>query len=104
MINKKRGSLKWIFIIVIAIIIASFYFDFSIQEAVEDEQTQSNFAYVWNNIVTFYNTYLSEKVNYLWNDIFLDLIWNSFVGNMENLKAGEMTSIELAAPIIEIPE
>ncbi len=104
MINTQRGSLKWIFIIVIAIIVASFYFDFSIQEAVEDEQTQSNFTYIWNNIVTFYNTYLADKVNYLWNDVFIDLIWDSFTENMQNLKTGELTSIETAAPTIEIPE
>lgn len=102
--NTEQGSLKWIFIIIVALIIASFYFDFSIQEAVEDEQTQSNFTYLWNNIVTFYDTYLSEKVNYLWNDVFLDLIWSSFTENMQNIKEGDMTSIEIAAPSIEVPE
>ena len=98
--NKQRGSLKWIFIIVIGVIIASFYFDFSIQEAVEDEQTQSNFAYVWNNVVTLYDSHISP----IWNDVFIDLIWDSFIDNMKHIKAGELTTIDTAAPQINIPE
>lgn len=100
--TSQKGSIKWILIIIVALVIASFYFDFSVQEAVEDEQTQANFTYVWNNIVTFYDSYLREKVNYFWNEIFLDLIWDSFTENMKNIKTGELTTLEQAAPGIEV--
>lgn len=100
--NKQKGSLKWIFIIVIAIIIASVYFNFDIQKAIEHEQTQSNFAYIWKHIMNFYNKYLSDKINYLWNNVFTELIWESFIENMKNIKAGELTSLEKVAPKIQI--
>lgn len=65
----ERGSLKWIIIVIIAIIVASYFFDFNLQEAVEDEQTQSNFQYIINHIVEFYNQYLRPVVEYIWNFI-----------------------------------
>ncbi|MCA9353053.1 hypothetical protein KC901_02620 [Patescibacteria group bacterium] len=67
--QKERGFLKWILIIVIAIIIASYFFDFSLQDAVEDEQTQSNLGYIWDHIVTFYDSYLRQTVEWLWDFI-----------------------------------
>lgn len=100
-INKQKGGIiKWLIIIIALIAAASFFFDFSIQEVIENEQTQSNFRYIWNQIFTFYNTYLADKVNYLWNDIFIDLIWNNFTSDLENMKAGEPTSFELASPTV----
>jgi len=80
------------------------YLNFSIKEAIENEQTQSNIEYVSENTSNFYTTYLAEKVDYVWNDIFIDLIWNSFTDNMGRLKSGELTTVELAAPTIVIPE
>ena len=93
----KRGSIKWIIIIVVGIILASYFFDFSVQDAIENEQTQSNFGYIRENLEYFYNTYLRASVEYLWNDIFIDLLWNTFVENLQAIQNGEPTVFDQAA-------
>jgi len=103
-LHKKRqqGSLKWIIIIIIAIVVASYFFDFSVQDAVEDEQTQSNFSYIQTETNKFYTEHLKKSIDYFWNDIFIDLIWDSFKGDLEKLKAGEMTAAQEAGPGIDL--
>jgi hypothetical protein len=102
-INKQKGGLvKWFLVIIAIIALASFFFDFSVQEVVEDEQTQENFGYIWTNVSYFYDTYLESSVSYLWNDIFIDLIWNNFTRDLGSMKAGEATSFETLAPRVEV--
>ncbi len=102
--NKQKGSLRWFVILVIGLIIASFYFDFDLKEAVEDEKTQSNFNYIKTHVVDFYNENLSTHVDYVWNDVFKKLFWDSFVKDMNHLKLKEITSFETAAPSVAINE
>lgn len=65
----ERGFLKWIIMIVIAIIIASYFFDFNVQEAVEDEQTQSNFKYITTEIKDYYNDRIKPFIIDGWNSM-----------------------------------
>ncbi len=98
-INKQNGGIiKWLIVIITIIFLASFFFNFSIQDVVEDDQSQSNIEYIWSHVSNFYNIYLADKIDYLWNNIFIDLIWNNFIGDLENIKAGKETSFELASP------
>ncbi len=83
---KQKGSIKWILIIIIAIALASYYLDFSVREIAENEQTKSNLSYIWENISDFYLKYLSKAVSYVWNDIFVDIIWKNF---LQGLGAGK---------------
>ena len=85
--NDNRGLVKWIFIIIIAIIILS-YFGFDLRSIVEAEGTQNNLNYVWGGVVTVWDDYLSTPILYFWQNIFLNLIWSAFVENMETIKSG----------------
>ena len=67
---------------------------------IESPQTQSNLKYVWGLTVSIWDDYLARPVLYLWNDIFIDLLWNSFIDNLQRIKAGEPTTIEQLAPEI----
>ncbi len=100
--TRQKGSLKWIILIVIGIVLASYFFDFSVKDAVEDEQTQENFGYISENAKNLYNNHLKNATEYLWNDVFKDLLWSSFVDNLERIKAGEPSDFELAAPTVNI--
>ena len=100
--NNQRGSLKWIIIIIIGLVLASYFFDFSVQETVEDEQTQSNFNYITTNVVSFWNEHLSTTAHYLWDDVFLDIIWSAFTENLESLREGENTVFEEFAPGVDL--
>lgn len=97
MINKQSGFIKLVLIIIIAIIILS-YFGFNLRAIVESPETQGNLGYVWGLLVGTWDNYLAKPVLYLWNDIFIDLMWNSFVDNLERIKAGDPSTIEELAP------
>jgi len=99
MLNKNQGFLKLILIIIIAIIILS-YFGFDLRSIIEAERTQTNLDYVWGIVTNVWDTYLVEPVSYLWNDVFIDLIWESFIDNLERIKAGQPTTIEEMAPAV----
>ncbi len=85
--NDNRGLVKWIFLIVIAIIILS-YFGFDLRAIVEDDGTQDNIGYVWGGVVHVWEGYIKEPFDYLWNDIFIDLIWDVAVENLKRIKDG----------------
>lgn len=96
-INNQKGFIKFIVIIVIAIIVLS-YFGFDLRSIVESPESQGNLGYVWGGVVYVWGTWISGPASYLWNDIFIDLLWNSFTDNLERVKGGEPTTIEELAP------
>ncbi len=102
--TRQKGSLRWFVLLVIGLLVASFYFDVDVKKIVEDEKTQKNIHYIQTHVVGFYNEHLSSHVNYVWEKVFKDLIWESFVQNMEQIKKGEMTDIEKAAPGVSLSE
>ena len=100
--NDNRGFVKWVFLILIAIIVLS-YFGFDLRAIVEAEGTQNHLSFVWGIGVTVWNEYLSRPVLYFWHNIFIDLLWESFVENMNRIKDGQATTIEDLSPaLVEI--
>lgn len=97
--NNNGGFVKWILLILIAIIVLS-YLGFDLRAIVESEGTQNNLMYVWGIGVIVWYEYLSQPVLYFWHNIFIDLLWESFIENMERIKAGQATTIEEMAPEI----
>lgn len=75
--NKEIGSIKWIILIVIGFVVASYFFDFDIQNAVEHEQTQSNYEYIKFHVINFYTTFLMEPLNFFWNEIMINIVWEN---------------------------
>jgi hypothetical protein len=106
--NKKQPlqagfiNLRWIIIGIVALVIGSYFFNFSVQSAVEDEQTQENFSYIGGHLQNFWDEHLSDPVDYLWNNVFLGLIWGAFTSNMQNLQNGENTVFENSAPGVDL--
>lgn len=100
-ISQKKGLIKTILVIIIAIIVLS-YFGFDLQSIVESPQTQGNLGYVWGLGVTLWQDYLAQPVLYFWNNIFINLIWEAFTSNMERIRDGEATDFELNAPGVNI--
>ena len=95
--NDNKGLIKWIIIILIAVIVLSF-FGFDLRTIIESDLTQNNLGYLWGIGVTVWNEYLSRPILYFWHNIFINLLWDSFVENMERIKAGKPTTIEEMAP------
>lgn len=58
-------------------------------DVVENPGVQENTSYVGTGIATFFTTYLAAPFDFLWNDVFVGILWNTFVENMERLRNGE---------------
>lgn len=72
--TTNKGLIKAIVVIIIALLILS-YFGFNLRELASSPTTQDNFHYALNFVIDGWNNYLKGPVTYLWNEIFLKLIW-----------------------------
>ena len=73
----ESGSIKWIILLIIGIVIASYFFDFSVQDAIEAEQTQSNYQYIRTHLIEFYNAFLRTTLEFFWENIIINILWNN---------------------------
>ncbi len=96
--NLQAGFIRLqTLVLVILILVGLGMFGINIEEDVaQNEDVQDNVSYVWTGAVNFWNQYLAEPARHLWNDIFVGLIWDSFMLNMQRLREGQSpTSFEL---------
>ena len=100
--KTKKGIVKTIILIVIALLILSYY-GFDLRKTVESPTTQSNFSYATNFVVSIWHSYLEKPVMYLWNDIFLKLIWSSAVKNLENISNDKPMELQQQVPALPVP-
>ncbi len=84
------------------IILVLSYFNISIRGVVQSPTGQDNLNYVKDTGTGFWDRYLTRPAHYLWNDIFLNLFWNSFVSNLERIRDGQPTDFDKYAPKIQI--
>ncbi len=80
--------LKFIIFIIIIIAVLS-YFNFDVRKFFESDIVRNNFGFVWNWTKYVWDNYLARPARYLWNDVFINLIWNSFIENLQRFKAGQ---------------
>jgi len=83
-LDTNRGLVKLIIVVVVGIVILS-YFGFNIREIVEDPTTQNNITYVWGLTISVWENYLKAPVMYVWQNVFVDLIWDLFLSGIENI-------------------
>ena len=97
----SRGiSILGVLFLGILLIFALSYFGISIRAIVENPDTQDNFSYVSGAGRSVWNDYLKEPLAYLWNDVWLDIFWKSFILNMERIRDGEPTELQGAVPTV----
>lgn len=97
-IQSKGLSILGIIILIALGIVILGYFNISIKSVVEKPVVQENTSYVTGVIGTLWNRYLATPALYIWNNIFLDLFWGSFIENMHRIKDGQPTWFEQNAP------
>jgi len=101
--SQQGGLIKIIIIFIIVVLILSIL-NIDVRGIVESEQVQTNFSYIWNVVKMVWSDYLSDPVTYFWNNIFIALLWTSFVDNMERIKAGEPTTLMQNAPMVDFAQ
>ena len=100
--THNRGFIKWIIIIIVALLILSYY-GFSLRTLVDSPVTQDNFHYVATSTVTVWDKYLKNPATYLWNDVFVSLIWTPAIDNLTKIKNSEPTNVQTKSPQLPTP-
>lgn len=99
---KNRGFIKLLLIIAGALLVIG-YFNIDLQETVESPTNQKNYSYIRTKGAMIWDKYLEKPVKYFWNNIFINLLWNTFVSNFERMRDGQPTDFELNAPYVMPP-
>lgn len=73
--KKNRGFIKTIIIIVVALALLKYFFDFDILEFLRSDAVKNVFGTIWHIISTIWNDYLKESVAYVWNEIIVGTLW-----------------------------
>jgi hypothetical protein len=94
--NGNRGIVRTIIIIVIALLVLSYY-GFNLRTTVESPTTQSNFSYVWNATVSVWNTYLKAPATEAYN-LFINLIWKPSLADIKRINSGQLPVSEQHYP------
>ncbi|MFA6095251.1 MAG: hypothetical protein WC767_00170 [Candidatus Paceibacterota bacterium] len=85
--------IKYIVLAIILIIVLSF-FGYDIQGIVESPLAQKNLGYAKDGVMFVWDNYLSQPITYFWNNIFIGLLWNTFVNNLGRINSGAPTELE----------
>ncbi len=64
--KKDQGLIKWIVIIIIALIFLG-YIGFDLRKAIEAPTTQNNLTYAQQLVSTAWHRYLKDPTLYVWN-------------------------------------
>jgi len=75
--------IKTIIYIVIGVVILS-YLGVDIKRAVESPTTRENFSYVTQAALWVWDKVLEKPLTYLWNEVVVDLIWDSLIEKLKN--------------------
>ena len=105
MTKSKKNSIYQEGISILGILILGFililvlsFFNISIKGVVESPTGQENINYVEDTSKGFWEKYLKDPINYLWNDVWVDIFWQGFINNMERIRDGKPTDFYEAAP------
>ncbi len=91
--------IRLIILIIIVIAVLS-YFGVSVRSIVESGVFRENFSYAWNSGEYLWNNHLAGPARYIWYDIFMKVIWASFIENMERMREGKDMRILENAPSV----
>lgn len=77
--NKNRGFIKAVFIIIVAIIILSFFVD--LKSLTAPKHLQDNYQYIKTLLVSLWTDYISNIAHYIWSKIFVEYIYKDLFIN-----------------------
>ena len=77
--NKQKGFILWIVVIIIALGLLKYFLNWDIFDAAASDQGQSTIGYIRNILNTVWS-YIAEPALFVWHKIFwpiLSLAWNN---------------------------
>jgi hypothetical protein len=107
-IPTNNGLIKAIVIIIIAILILS-YFGISLRSIINSPTGQENLSFtkqivwdVWTFAVKIWNQYLKKPATFVF-DKFVDLIWTPMIDNLTKMNKGEPVNYQTNTPKLPQP-
>ncbi|MBP9701740.1 MAG: hypothetical protein KBD47_02005 [Candidatus Pacebacteria bacterium] len=85
--------IKTIIYIIIGVVILS-YLGVDIKRAVESPTTKENFSYITQAGIYVWDHVLEKPVTYIWNEVVVDLVWDSLIEKLKNNPPTMSTSTE----------
>jgi hypothetical protein len=70
----KKGLIKTIILIVIALIVLG-YFGFNVGDIINSPTVQSNLNTAWGFVSNIWNNYLAAPVLYVWDKFVVGILW-----------------------------
>ena len=101
--NKKGGiSILGLLVLAVVILLVLSYFHISIRAVVDSPTGQDNINYVSGTSTNLWDEYLKKPVDYLWNDVWVDIFWKSFINNMKAIRDGNPTILDTVGQNLEV--
>jgi len=88
-INGEKGFLQIIIIVIIALILLNYFFDFNIITFLGQDKIQSTFSYIWNDIIVFlWVNYIGAPIIWAWENlkVLAVLGWDNFIFVLDKIK------------------
>ncbi|HEU5114969.1 MAG TPA: hypothetical protein VFT82_04365 [Candidatus Paceibacterota bacterium] len=85
---------KYIILAIIVILVLSF-FGYDLKAIIEAPVTQNNIHYTWSG-VTWVWDHVKGPVLYLYNNVFIGILWQAFLSNLGRINAGAPTELQNA--------
>lgn len=90
----QKGIIDWIILIIIALALLKYFFDWSIFDALASEEGRSTVGYIREVLTTIWS-YIATPVTFAWKMVIkplLDLAWDTFLYFLEWGRANLNTS------------
>ena len=98
-INHQSGLVRTIIIIIIALLILS-YFGFDLERLAKNPTTQKNFNFIEKVVLSLWQNVLKKPVMFVWN-IFVNYIWQPAFNNLKKISGGGNAQFD--APDTQLP-
>jgi hypothetical protein len=103
-LSKKAGiSILGLLVLAFIAILVLSYFNISIKAVVNSPTAQDNLNYVGGTSESLWTKYLEKPASYLWNDVWVNIFWKSFILNMERIRDGQPTVLDKVGKNLQVP-
>jgi hypothetical protein len=85
--NSNKGFIGTIIIVVIALAVSKYFFNFNVIEFFTSPKVTEVFNYIRKFLEIVWTKYIGGSFWYIWNNIVVDVIWKTFKGLFVVLKS-----------------
>jgi len=97
--NSSFGLVSLPLIVLVGICVFALFF-IDLQKEAERPLVQKNTSYIGKVVAPVWNA-VKRPAEYFYSHFLIDVVWNPFTENMDNIKNGRPTDLEKMAPQID---